>query len=167
MRQRLIFSLISVSFLLLLVLTLSGCKGTDGDDGKINITLSANSAFQNASYALGCFIVSNDQISCLCYEAGTGYTGTASGSTSCQGVASSVSLVALGTTISSIAAGDHNYCITTSASVDCLSGATGTATLTANSGSEGSISIPPKNGDDGDDKTYTITFDIAGATVTP
>ncbi len=144
-----------------------GCKGSDGDDGTANVTITANSTFTSSSFALGCFVVSDSDTSCLCYESGTGYTGTATGSTSCSSYSSSVNLVADQSIFSSAAAGDHTWCLTTDTSVDCLnSGMTGTATVTVNSGESGSsdLGVLPKDGDDGAAKAFTITFSSTSAT---
>ncbi len=150
------------------MLVLFGCKGTDGDDGKIGVTLTADATFKASSFAIGCFIVSNTETSCLCYESGTGYTGTATGSTTCQGYANDVTLVADTTTLSSVASGSHDYCISANSAVNCDSGTKDAVTLSANSGDDGSSTamVLPENGEDGGDKSYTLTFSTSSVSLT-
>lgn len=154
----------------LAVLVLMGCKGTDGDDGKISVTLTSSTAFRNSSAALGCFIVDSDTTQCLCYESGTIYTGTASGSSSCTNVASSLTLVAEGTKISDVTEGDHYYCSSTNNAnwgTLCQDGDanTSTASLEKQSGKEGTTGIPGTNGDSGDDNDYTILYTDTGRSI--
>ncbi len=157
--------------IILSMLFVLGCKGSDGDDGTANVTITADSTFTSSASVLGCFIVSDSDTSCLCYEGGTGYTGTAASSSFCSNYGSidGLTLVADQTVFSSAAAGDHTWCMTTSASVDCTTGGTtGTVAVTVNSGESGSsdLVVLPKDGDNGAAKAFTLTFSSSTATIT-
>ena len=145
-----------------------GCKGSDGDDGTANITISGNVDFKSSPFALGCLTVSETDTSCLFYESGTEYTGTASGSTYCNQFPDYVNLVALDTKLENVAIGPHDWCMTYDATVDCTeSGMTGTATISAKAGEDGGseMGVLPKDGDNGAVKNYTLTFVLTTATI--
>ena len=150
----------------LMILVLVGCKGSDGDDGKINVKLTGDTTFTNSAFAIGCFVIDSSTTRCLCAESGTYYTGTASGSVTCQGYASDVTMVDNNTSFTSVAAGDHTWNLTTTPGTDPSADKTGTVTLTATSGESGSstAAVLPENGDNGADKTYTVTFTTTTAT---
>jgi hypothetical protein len=148
----------------LLILVLIGCKGTDGDDGKISVTLSATTIFTNQTFAQGCFVVNDNETSCLCYENNMIRTDANPGA--CQ-VSSDITLVAEDSTLLDVEAGGHYYCFTNNQANDCGDNLI-TKTLTVNDGDAGSSEavLLPKNGDDGDDKEYTLTFDGSDGTDT-
>ncbi|MDX2471439.1 MAG: hypothetical protein QNL04_12770 [SAR324 cluster bacterium] len=162
-------------FLLLIMAAfiMVGCKGDDGADGTISVTLEASTDFTKSSvdFAIGCYIQSSSKTNCICQESGTEYTGTASGSSYCSNFASDVTLVASGTTYTNQAAGTHYTCSSSSTSDDfdnfCGSGDTNTtnATLAVNAGSSGSTGIPGKDGDVGALADYTILFGPSDVTI--
>ncbi|MDT8447261.1 MAG: hypothetical protein RRB13_10265 [bacterium] len=145
---------------------LVGCKGSDGDDGTINVTLTTATPFAESNNAIGCYIESSSSTQCICYENGTNYTGTASGSTFCANFASSVTLVAAGTQLSSQEAGEHLTCTTSDSTTNfdnfCASGDSNTTavTLSVNAGESGGsdYGVVAKDGENGADKNYTLTF---------
>jgi len=149
-----------------MILALVGCKGSDGDDGSITVTLSGDSTFTNSAFALGCFVIDDSTTRCLCAESGTYFTGEAAGSVTCNGYKDDLTMVANGSEYSSVTAGSHNWYLTTTAGTDPSTDKTGTVTLTANSGDSGGTTavVLPENGDDGADKTYTVTFTSTAAT---
>ncbi len=157
---------------LMVFFMIAGCKGTDGDDGKINVTLTSSAAFKAETSALGCFVVTSSSTQCLCYESGIIQTGTAASSSFCKNVASSVTLVAEATKISDATAGDHKYCSSNNPSnwgTLCAAGDanTSTATLEKQSGESGGTTtvVLPKNGDDGGDNNYTVVYTDTGRSI--
>ena len=159
-----------MKYLLILfsMLFILGCKGSDGDDGTASVIITADTTFKSSTFALGCFVVTSSNTTCLCYESNTGYTGTASGSGTCKDFASSVNLVADQTVLSAVAAGGHNWCIAKTSAVaqNCMTaGVTGTVTVTISSGESGSneFVVLPKNGDNGVATAFTLTYGSTSA----
>ncbi|MDX2470556.1 MAG: hypothetical protein QNL04_08265 [SAR324 cluster bacterium] len=157
-------------FLLMVVavFVLVSCKGEDGADGSISITLESSAAFKASSFAIGCYVESGSNVSCLCYESGTIYTGTATDSTYCTYMASDVDLVAESTTLTSQTAGAHYTCMTTDITTDfdtfCDDGDSNTTAigLTANAGTAGTNGAA---GEVGTLKEYLLTFIASGITL--
>lgn len=150
---------------------LSGCKGNDGEDGDIKVTLMATKAFQKQSFAAGCFVVSSEEAYCLCYENGTEYTGDADGSSKCHYIVGSASLVTNYTDVSNLYEGQHSYCWTTDSSTLSTLCTTEDSSinyiyLEQERGEEAEYNLVPVDGEDGEDTDIRIMYTTDGPNIT-